>query len=136
MDVPVLKAFVLCDEISNAPGGSDQKNIRGAGLAVVRAENEFPIKRSFWVYIEIADEKPTGILQLVLMRADSGRIHFFRKVQTTNPDPLKTKPIGIRLFDCVFPLAGVYFLELWYDGQWLVDQRLEVIATEGEENGV
>jgi hypothetical protein len=36
----------------------------------------------------------------------------------------------IRLYDCTFPERGVYFLELWYDDVWVVDQRLELSERE------
>jgi hypothetical protein len=32
----------------------------------------------------------------------------------------------IHMVDCVFPERSVYFLELWYDNVWVVDQRLEL----------
>jgi hypothetical protein len=113
MDEPVLKAFVLCDEISDSASGSGQKDLRGAGLSVIRATGQFPIKRSFWVYIEIATQKPKYRVHLELMRADSGRAHRFREIDVVNLEALRSKPVTIRLFDCVFPATGVYFLELW-----------------------
>jgi hypothetical protein len=132
MDEPVLKAFVLCDEISDSASGSGQKDLRGAGLSVIRAYGEFPIKRTFWVYIQIADQKSDGTIQLVLTRADSGRSHPFRIINVTNPDRLIAMVFDIRLFECILPLPGVYFLEFWYDGVWLLDQRFEVVQGEGD----
>jgi hypothetical protein len=53
MDEPVLKAFVLCDEISDSASGPDRKDLRGAGLSVIYATGEFPIKQTFWIYVEL-----------------------------------------------------------------------------------
>jgi hypothetical protein len=131
MTEPILKAFVLCDEIADSPGGSGQWDLRGAGLAVLRAADSFPVKRSFWVYIELTDLKPTGTIQLALVRADSGRRHFFRDVAVAFSDPLGSTRVSIRLFECIFPVPGVYFVELWYDGSWLLDQRFEVVRNQG-----
>jgi hypothetical protein len=131
MSEPTLKAFVLCDEITASTGSFGQRDLRGAGLTVIRASGAFPIKHSFWVYVEMTDQKPTGSMQLAIMRADSGRRHFFREVTMAFSDPLKSIRVSIRLFDCVLPVPGVYFVELWYDGSWFLDQRVEVGGSEG-----
>jgi hypothetical protein len=127
MSEPVFKAFVLCDEIADASGGSGQKDLRGAGLSVIHASGSFPVKRTFWVYVEVADQKPTGRIQLAVMRADSGRRLFFRVMPIEFPDQLHTIIVGVRVFECSFPSPGVFFVELWYDGEWQIDQRFEVI---------
>ena len=61
------------------------------------------------------------------MRADSGRRLFFRVMPIEFADHLHTTLIAVRVFDCSLPAAGVYFVELWYDGEWRIDQRFEVI---------
>jgi hypothetical protein len=127
MSEPILKAFVLCDEIVDSPGGSGQKDLRGAGLSIIQVAGTFPAKHTFWVYIEVADQKATGNIQLALMRADSGRRLFFRVMPIEFSDQLHTTVVAVRVFDCTLPAAGVYFVELWYDGEWRIDQRCEVI---------
>jgi hypothetical protein len=127
MSEPIFRAFVLCDEITDTASGPHQKDLRGAGLEVIRTSGPFPFKRTFWVYIEVAGEKASGKLQLALMRADSGRRLFFRPMTIEFPDQLHTVLIAVRVFDCIFPAPGVFFLELWYDDEWRIDQRFEVI---------
>jgi hypothetical protein len=63
---------------------------------------------------------------LAIMRADSGRRYFFRPVTVRHRDIAQATVFCIRLYDCTFPERGVYFVELWYDDQWVVDQRLEL----------
>jgi hypothetical protein len=127
MDEPVLKAFVLCDEITKSPGDSKQVDVRGAGLNAFVTSEPFPIKRSFWAYVEIGDQKPVGTIQLGLMRADSGRRFLFRKIPVDFPSRLQPTMLVTKVFECVFPEPGVYFVELWYDARWLIDQRIEVV---------
>src|SRR5258708_39551064 len=115
MDVPVLQAFVLCDEISDSASRPGQKDLRGAGLSVIHATNGFPIKHTFWVYIELVDEKSNGSIGLELLRADSGRTFSFRDLPVQFSNRLETINVAVRLFNCEFPTSGVYFVELWYD---------------------
>ncbi len=127
MSLPTLKAFVLCDDVSDKPGSIEQKHLHGAGLSRITAEGSFPVKFSFWTFIQLADRKATGEARLALMRADSGRRYFFRAVTVHHKNALEATIFCVRLYDCVFPEKGVYFVELWYDNDWLIDQRLEVV---------
>ena len=127
MPGPVLKAFVLCDDLHQYP---DKADLFGAGMGVIRstATPPFPFRHTFWAYVMLADEKPQAQVELAVMRADSGRSYFSRKIDVQHPDPVKTTQLAIRVFNFEFPEPGVYFVELWYDGEWLLDHRLEVEA--------
>jgi hypothetical protein len=127
MNQLIVKAFVLCTEITDTPGSTGQKDLRGAGLSVIHAPNPFPIKHTFWVDLEISDQKPAGKIQLALMRADSGRRMFIRSMPVEYPNRLQCTIGAIRVYQCSFPAPGVYFLELWYDKKWQMDQRFEVV---------
>ena len=101
--------------------------MQGAGLSRWECVDPFPVKLSFWVFVQLSDEKETGEVRWRLMRADSGRRYFFRPIIVRHPDTAHGTVFCIRVFDCTFPERGVYFLELWYDNAWVVDQRLELV---------
>lgn len=126
MDEPTLKAFVICDNITDDPTNSDRKDLHGAGLSRIVCAGPLPEKVTFWIFIQLSDQKESGEVRLALMRADSGRRYFFRPIKVRHKDSVQATMFCIRLYDCVFPERGIYFLELWYDNQWVVDQRLEV----------
>jgi hypothetical protein len=122
----MLKAFVLCNNITDNGSNQGQKDLQGAGLSRIKSAGTFPVKLSFWVFVQLSDQKETGDARLSLMRADSGRRYFFRPISVRHPDPAQATVFCVRLYDCTFPERGVYFLELWYDDVWVVDQRLEL----------
>lgn len=122
----MLKAFVLCDTITDHPPNRDQKDLQGAGLSRMSCVDPLPVKRSFWVFVQLSDQKELGEVRLALMRADSGRRYFFRPITVRHDDPVQATVFCIRVYDCTFPERGVYFVELWYDNEWVVDQRLEL----------
>jgi hypothetical protein len=126
MDVPMLKAFVVCENITDNPANNNQKDLQGAGLSRLPCVDPLPVKLSFWVFVQLSDQKETGEVRLALMRADSGRRYFFRPITVRHNDSVQATVFCIRLYDCVFPERGIYFLELWYDNEWVVDQRLEL----------
>jgi hypothetical protein len=122
----MLKAFVLCNGITDNAANPDQKDLQGAGLARIDCPAAFPVKLSFWLFAQLSDQKDAGEARLAIMRADSGRRYFFRPITIRHRDPAQATIFCVRLYECTFPERGVYFLELWYDGVWVVDQRLEL----------
>jgi hypothetical protein len=85
------------------------------------------VKLTFWVFVQLTDQKETGQVRLAIMRADSGRRYFFRPVTIRHKSAVLATIFCVRLYDCTFPDRGVYFIELWYDDAWLIDQRLEIV---------
>ncbi len=67
-------------------------------------------------------------MKLVIRRADSGIQYSFREIDINYADPLKPSQLAIRVFNFEFPEPGIYFIELWYDGEWLLDHRLELMG--------
>jgi hypothetical protein len=126
----MLKAFVLCNSITDNPSDQGQKDLQGAGLSRIECAGPFPVNLSFWVFVQLSDQKETGEARLALMRADSGRRYFFRPITVRHHDRAQATVFCVRLYDCTFPEYGVYFLELWYDDVWVVDQRLELSERE------
>jgi hypothetical protein len=126
---PILKAFILCDEIRRQPS-REQMDLLGAGLSRIRSQSTppFPSKQTFWVYLLVSDEKLHGLVKLVIRRADSGIQYAFREIEIDYPGPLEPSQLAIRIYDFDFPEPGIYFVELWYDGEWLLDNRLEVLG--------
>lgn len=122
----MLKAFVLCNSIADYPTNRDQKDLQGAGLSRVQYTGLLPVKLTFWVFVQLADQKETGEVRLAIMRADSGRRYFFRPITVRHSDTVQATVFCIRLYDCTFPERGVYFVELGYDDVWVVDQLLEL----------
>ena len=51
-------------------------------------------------------------VRVAFTRADSGRRYFFRPVTVRHQDAVQATVFCIRLYDCVFPERGIYFLEL------------------------
>jgi hypothetical protein len=133
MNLPILKAFVLCDNVTDHAARKDQKDLHGAGLSRLEYVGPLPAKLSFWVFVQLLDRKETGEVRLAIMRADSGRRYFFRPVIVRHQDAVRATIFCIRLFDCIFPERGVYIVELWYDNAWVIDQRLDVV--QGEIDG-
>jgi hypothetical protein len=89
--------------------------LQEAGLSRMECVDPLPLKLSFWVFVQLSDQKETGEVRLALMRADTGRRYFFRPVTVRHGDTVEATVFCIRMVDCVFPEWGATFLELGYD---------------------
>ena len=86
----MLKAFVVCENITDTPSSGDQKDLHGAGMARMECVDALPLKLSFWVFVQLSDQKETGEVRLALMRADSGRRYFFRPITVRHSDAVRS----------------------------------------------
>jgi hypothetical protein len=125
---PVVKALILCKGIQDTPGEPGLFDLKGAGLSALQATSQppFPFRHTVWVYFQLTDHRPQGRVRLAVMRADSGRRVFTAEHLLHHPDRLLPTSAKGYLPDFVFPDRGVYMIELWYNDECLVDQRLEV----------
>ena len=80
MNPPTLKAFILCDNVTDNSASKDQKDLQGAGRSRFDGAGPLPVRLSFWVFVQLSDKKATGEVRLAIMRGDSGRRYFFRPV--------------------------------------------------------
>ncbi len=127
----LVKAFILCDD-AQKQSGARKYDLKGAGVAFIESTVpvQFPsqvFKHTLWIYLQMFDDKSQGRARLALMRADSERRYFFREMAIQHPDRLRPTSVLVRLFNCEFPARGAYFIELWYDDEWLIDQRLDIV---------
>jgi hypothetical protein len=93
----MLKAFLLCDNITDNPANRDQKDLHGAGHSRMECVDPLPVKLSFWVFVQLSDQKETGEVRLALMRADTGRRYFFRPVTVRHSDTAQATVFCIRM---------------------------------------
>ena len=93
----MLKAFVLCENITDNPASRDQKDLQGAGLSRMECEDPLPVKLSFWVFVQLSDQKESGEVRLAYMRADTGRRTFFRPVTVRHSDTAQATVFCIRM---------------------------------------
>ena len=56
----ILKAFVLCNNITDNPVSRDQKDLEGAGLSRIEFVDPLPVKVSFWIFVQLADQNQRG----------------------------------------------------------------------------
>jgi hypothetical protein len=92
---PILKAFVLCDEVRQQPN-KDRMDVLGAGLSVIRSQSNppFPCKQTFWAYLLLTDEKAQGRVKFSRHACRFWNPVYFPRDGYQLSGSLETFPIG------------------------------------------
>jgi hypothetical protein len=76
------------------------------------------------VVLMLTGGRGTGDTQIVVVSQDTGQRIFGTAKQpiTFGPDPLAIGGVFFRIRDCLFPFAGLYSVQFWYNDV-LVEER-------------
>ncbi len=77
------------------------------------------------VFLQLTDAEGQGAGLIVGRRADSGSLVFHgpeRNIQFR--DRLQVKWVLFRLNDCPFPDPGLYWIQFYFNDQWVAEQTV------------
>jgi hypothetical protein len=125
---PIVRHLITCDDIQ-----LDPKNPRRATLVNIvhsirsLAQPAFPLlHRELCVLVQLSDCRGTGEFWIENVQADSGGV--VRRTQTIGHDfgndPLEVFGLPFRIRDCLFPDAGLYWVEFWYNDRMVAQEPL------------
>jgi hypothetical protein len=128
--LPVSRYLVLCDAVIVDPQNPLRVNLLGVVSAYRSvAIPPFPVRRpEFAVYTQFSDCHGPVSGHLRVVRGDN-----FERVAMT-PDrvfplphnPLEVVGISYLVRNCTFPVAGLYWVQLWCEGKLLQEAPLNV----------
>ena len=80
------------------------------------------------VYVQLAECRGDGEARLRIEEADTNRlIYQTPKLKVSfGKDPLKKYGLPFRIRDLLFPSAGLYLVEFWYNDVWLGEETLHL----------
>jgi hypothetical protein len=127
---PEVRYLILCDDVRADPNNFLRLNVFGL-ITHIRstATPAFPVTRpQFCVLVMLTGCQGTGKLGLRILRAETGKIVFRnqpRRVRFVG-SPQDAVGFAFRIQDCSFPSAGLYWVELVFDGTVLARQGLSL----------
>jgi hypothetical protein len=118
--LPFVRHMLVCEHAEPARHNPRRTNIFGVFSKVfLDAESgRFPCTLGFSVYVMLSDCRKSGYARIIVTEAESGEVCYsaapFRV--ELSPDPLELYGLVFRISQCVIPRAGVYWIELEFDG--------------------
>lgn len=127
---PHVRHMLLCEDISVDPRPPHRVTIHGLTTVIRRTDpaKSFPLTHSFVVCAMITGGRGTGMARIVVAEAETnadvyvGTAHEFE----FRNDPLTTSLVRIRVPACTFSDPGLYWVELWYNGDVIASEPLVV----------
>jgi hypothetical protein len=123
--IPIAKALYLCD---GHLGFANQKTDLVGIFNAIRAPIYPHVQRHFVIFAQLI-----GGLGQIPFYFDVSYPQTGQLVHTTNTHVLHVPrrdqlvQLAYTLQGCVFPTPGVYLIELFCDGQWVADTRLDLL---------
>jgi hypothetical protein len=123
--VPFAKALYLCD---GHLGFANQKTDLMGLFNTIRAPKYPHVQKQFVIFAQLV-----GGLGQVPFYIDVRLPQTGQLLHTTNTHVLqfphrdKLVQLAYTMQDCLFPMPGVYLVELFCDGQWVADTPLDLV---------
>lgn len=123
---PVVRYMLLCDDWQLDPASNRRINIIGL-ISNIRALDDppYPLRyREFCVFLALTDGHGQGEAKIVCVFDETGEKIFETGSRSVSfgSDPLEIVGVPFRICDCIFPRAGLYRVQFWYEGE-LVEER-------------
>ncbi len=128
---PFARSLIVCDRVVNDPNNSNRVSLIGV-VSTIRTLSRpaFPaIRPLLSVFAQLTECRGAGLLWVEVRQADTDRVLFRTRIRTVTfpSDPLAVHGVVFRLVNLVFPTAGLYWVQLWFDMEILAQHPLKVI---------
>jgi hypothetical protein len=121
---PVALSLTLCDYVIIE---ERTKKASLIGSFTGLAARSFPaIAQPFSVFAVLTDGLGDGIMELVILRLETGEQTAVYRTENQFPDKLTEVRYHLRLRQCRFPASGKYQFTLLADGEWVAQCCLRV----------
>jgi hypothetical protein len=127
---PVIRHMLLCEDVSPNRVNPRKLNVFGL-LSTLRSSGDpplYPVVAQFCVYLLMAGGRGEGFLRIVISFAETAEVIYMGQEHPIafEADPLKVHAASVRVSRCEFPFSGLYWVELWYNGEVLCTEPLQV----------
>ena len=125
---PVVRYFVLCQDFLIDPGRpADASIVKLIHSIYSKEKPPFPyLMDEICAFAGLSNCRGTGKFEVCVVEADSGEtVHQMAAMPVDfGLDPLRFFGLPIRIRRCVFPNAGLYWVQLRYNGREIAEQDL------------
>ncbi len=126
--LPVVRHMIVCEDIPVDPANPRRVTLVNL-LTTIQSPSQppFPFRYpKLCTYIQLTECRGVAEVQLQIEQADAQTGIFQTPLQRVSfgNDPLQVFSMSFRLRNCTFPSAGLYWVQLWYNGLVLYREPL------------
>jgi hypothetical protein len=122
---PVVRYMLLCEDWKVDPDNNRRISIIGL-ITNIRSSDDPPyplLYPEMCVFLGLTEGRGRGEIRVNCFFEENQKVVFdLARNIAFGPDPLEVSGILFRFRNILFPQAGVYSVQVWYDGE-LLDER-------------
>jgi hypothetical protein len=125
--LPIVRYLIACEDIPAHTQRISLINLFGTIRS--RSQPPFPFRYpNFYVYTQLTECRGVGEVRLEIEETDTQTIIYQTASRRHNfgNDPLMVFDVSFRIRDCVFPAAGLYWVQLCYNDIVIFQEPLKV----------
>jgi hypothetical protein len=125
--LPIVRLLAACEDMI-----IEGKQISLLRLILNIRSYEVPpypvLVREICVFVVLAEARGTGSFFVRIVQSNSNVEVAYSGVHehSFGSDPLSAHGLPFRLHDCLFPEAGLYSIQFWFEGSLLAEQALNL----------
>lgn len=128
--LPVIRHMIVCEDIPIDPAHPRRVTLVNL-LSSIRSRSQppFPFRcAKLCVHVQLTECRGTAEVRLRIEQADTQTTIFRTRPQRASfgNDPLQVFNMSFRFRDCVFPSAGLYWVQLCYNDSVIFEEPLKL----------
>jgi len=125
---PTIRYLIVCEDVQADPDNPRRVTLVGLLSAIRSLEQPaFPVLyRELCVFLQLTECRGPADGRIEIQHANSGQVLFRTRTRTIpfGSDPLELFAASFRIRNCLFPEAGLYWIQFWYNEQMVAQQPL------------
>lgn len=125
---PIVRYMIICEDWHPDPGNAHRLSVEGLLLHIRSLEAPpYPLLYpEFCILLLLTDGRGQALAEIRCVFEAPNAVIFRTPARTVvlGSNPLAVTGAVLRIRDCIFPAAGFYRVEFWYDGVKLAEQSL------------
>ena len=125
---PTVRYLIVCEDVQTDPDNPRRITLVGLISAIQSIEQPpFPLLYpEICVFLQLTECRGAAEGRVEIRHADSDQVAFRTKTRTVpfSSNPLDVVGVTFRMRNCLFPAAGLYWVQFWYNEQTIAQQPL------------
>jgi hypothetical protein len=130
--LPFVRHLIVCEHAEAASHNPRRANLFGvlANVVLPGESAHFPCGFGFSVYVMLSECRGDGVGRIIVSEAESGEtIHSGTPHRIlVGRDPLEVHGVIFRIYECMLPRPGLYWIEFEFDGAILWQEPILVVV--------
>jgi hypothetical protein len=125
---PTVRHLIVCEDVQTDPDNALRVTLVGLLSAIRSVEQPaYPLLyRELCAFVQLTECRGPAAVRVQIEQSDTNQ-EVFRTQTRTVPfgnDPLELYAVSFRIRNCLFPSAGLYWVQFWYNDELIDEQAL------------